>query len=360
MYILDGIVEKENRFVKVVKEITTGEFKTYIYGDGQVGNRIKHQLEYYGIKYDGIVVNQKYWDSNKDSICLERLLDETREKINLIIAFRGFDPKSLETYRNNINVIVDMDWWAGMDIIEGQGDLTYKWVKDNAESLQGVWEDLQDELSRKTLLAYLNQKISADYKYLEEVRQSFQYFDENINKMSDHEVFVDCGAYDGDSAVDFIQALHRRGYDVYDEIISFEPDPENYEKLKARELRNHTCIQKGVGSERKTISLSQGGTNSRCSEDGELCVEVDSIDHSINGRRVTMIKMDIEGAELEALYGAKDTITKFRPLLSICMYHKRDDLLTIPQYIKSIVPEYRLFLRAYERTTTELVLYAVV
>ena len=152
MYILDGIVEKENRFVKVVKEITTGEFKTYIYGDGQVGNRIKHQLEYYGIKYDGIVVNQKYWDSNKDSICLERLLDETREKINLIIAFRGFEPKSLETYRNNINVIVDMDWWAGMDIIEGQGDLTYKWVKDNAESLQGVWEDLQDELSRLSLI----------------------------------------------------------------------------------------------------------------------------------------------------------------------------------------------------------------
>ena len=73
-----------------------------------------------------------------------------------------------------------------------------------------------------------------------------------------------------------------------------------------------------------------------------------------------MIKMDIEGAELDALRGAEGTISKYKPLLAICVYHKRDDLLTIPEYIKSIVPEYRLFLRAYERTTTELVLYAVV
>ena len=72
-----------------------------------------------------------------------------------------------------------------------------------------------------------------------------------------------------------------------------------------------------------------------------------------------MIKMDIEGAELDALYGAKNTIRKYKPLLAICVYHKREDMLTIPQYIKSIVPEYRFFLRAYEKTATELVLYAV-
>ena len=73
-----------------------------------------------------------------------------------------------------------------------------------------------------------------------------------------------------------------------------------------------------------------------------------------------MIKMDIEGAELDVLYGAKETIRRYKPLLAVCVYHKRDDLLTIPQYIKSIVPEYKLFLRAYERMATEVVLYAVV
>lgn len=103
----------------------------------------------------------------------------------------------------------------------------------------------------------------------------------------------------------------------------------------------------------------RGDTSSRYEENGEISVEVDSIDYVMEGRRVTMIKMDIEGAELEVLHGAKKTFPKYKTLLAICVYHKREDLFTIPQYIKSLIPEYRLFLRAYEKMATELVLYAV-
>ena len=198
-------------------------------------------------------MNREYWDKSSDSICLESLLEKTEEKINLIIAFKGYRPESLAVYKDKINAVVDLDLWAGIDIAGDERELTYEWVEENAEDFQILFDMLQDDLSHRTLLAYLNQKISADYKYLESVRQPFQYFDEGINKMSGHEVFVDCGAYDGDSAVDFIHALKRRGYEVYDEIVSFEPDPDNYKKLKARNLKNHTCIQKGVGNESKTL-----------------------------------------------------------------------------------------------------------
>lgn len=360
MNIKDKIVEKENRFINRVMELRTGGgYKTYVYGDGLGGKRVRRQLDLHEVQYDGTVVNQRYWNGSADSICLEKLLEETEEQINLIIAFRGYRPESLDVYKDRINEVIDMDCWAGMEISEEQEELTYEWLTTKAETFQNVLDLLEDELSQETFLAYLNQKISLDYKYLHNVRQPYQYFDEEINKMSEHEVFVDCGAYNGDSAVDFIHALHRRGYEQYDEIISFEPDPVNFERLMARGLKNHTCIQKGVGSQRKTLFLSQGGTSSKCAEGGEIGVEIDSIDHVMNGRRVTMIKMDIEGAELDALYGAKSTIRKYKPLLAICVYHKREDMLTIPQYIKSIVPEYRFFLRAYEKTATELVLYAV-
>ena len=69
--------------------------------------------------------------------------------------------------------------------------------------------------------------------------------------------------------------------------------------------------------------------------------------------------MDIEGAELSALHGAEKTIKRDKPVLAICVYHKREDLIAIPQYIKELVPEYKLYLRAHFPYASELVLYAI-
>lgn len=362
MDILDGILEKENRFIKKVLRLKNEGDKIYIWGNGTMGKQVRRTLALHGIKYDGTVVNRKYYTEGAGVFCFEEMMEKTDRPVSLIVAFRDWKPESMESrkcYKEKIHMAISMDGWAGPDIAGDGSELTYEWLEKKGESFQVLFNTLQDELSHRTLLAYLNQKISADYKYLDPVKQPFQYFDPEINKMSEHEVFVDCGAYDGDTALNFIQALQKRGYKSYDEIISFEPDPDNFRKLKARNLENHTCIPRGVSDSQKTLRFSQDDISSRCAESGEIIVEVDSIDHVMDGRRVTMLKMDIEGAELDALHGAKETIQKYKPLLAVCVYHRREDLLTIPQYIKSLVPEYRLFLRAYDRTATELVLYAV-
>ena len=75
--------------------------------------------------------------------------------------------------------------------------------------------------------------------------------------------------------------------------------------------------------------------------------------------KVSFIKMDIEGAELPALNGAEKIIQRHKPKLAVCVYHKREDLITIPQYIKSIVPEYKFYLRVHFPYASELVLYGV-
>ncbi len=69
--------------------------------------------------------------------------------------------------------------------------------------------------------------------------------------------------------------------------------------------------------------------------------------------------MDIEGAELNALYGMEQTIKRCKPKLAICIYHKFEDLWELPLYIRKLVPEYKLYIRNYTTYLDEIVLYAV-
>ena len=79
-----------------------------------------------------------------------------------------------------------------------------------------------------------------------------------------------------------------------------------------------------------------------------------SLDSVVEKReQVTFIKLDVEGAELEALQGAKRIITENRPKLAVCLYHKKEDYWRIPYYVKSLVPEYRLYIRHYSNYSAE-------
>lgn len=76
-------------------------------------------------------------------------------------------------------------------------------------------------------------------------------------------------------------------------------------------------------------------------------------------RKVSFVKMDIEGSELNALRGMAETISRYRPALAICIYHKFEDLWEIPLFIHQLVPQYQLYIRNYTTYLDEIVLYAV-
>ena len=79
---------------------------------------------------------------------------------------------------------------------------------------------------------------------------------------------------------------------------------------------------------------------SRC----KMAVSVTRLDDVPVCSEATWIKMDIEGAEMQALAGAKDTILRNHPRLTICIYHSDEDMLRIPEYIHNLVPEYKLYI----------------
>lgn len=110
------------------------------------------------------------------------------------------------------------------------------------------------------------------------------------------------------------------------------------------------------------VYLSQGEGNSTISKDekGRIEGKVVALDHILDGEKVTFIKMDIEGAEQSALRGAEQIIRAQRPALAICLYHKVEDMLEIPVWIKKLVPEYKIYIRHYSNEVYDTVCYAVI
>lgn len=193
--------------------------------------------------------------------------------------------------------------------------------------------------------------------YIKELEQQ-QYFDLEELTHDDDEVFVDVGCFDGMTVKTFLKWCEYR----YKEIVSFEPDQTCYEKCKAilANVSQYTLINKGLWNEEDTLSfLATGDSNSKVLNNGGSKINVCRLDEVINDRKVTFIKMDIEGAEKKALMGAERIIRNQKPKLAISIYHKKEDIWELPQIIMSMNPQYKLYLRHYSFRDAETVLYAV-
>lgn len=184
-----------------------------------------------------------------------------------------------------------------------------------------------------------------------------QYFDLPYLPHSPHEIFIDAGGYDGDTSLNFIKWANGN----YDKIYIFEPDKGNIRKCveNLSKVKDFEIIQKGVWCKSGVLSFSSDGSAlSSVNINGIDQIEVESFDNSIK-EPVTFVKMDIEGSELEALKGCKNIIKTYKPKLAISIYHKPEDIWSIPQYIISLHPEYKFYLRHYSIFNFDTVLYAV-
>lgn len=148
-------------------------------------------------------------------------------------------------------------------------------------------------------------------------------------------------------------------------IYAFEADPANFEQCRKYYAENNMVdkvefIGKGLWDKKSVMRIGSGqsASDSSVGLTGNFTVEVTTLDGEVGDDKVTFIKMDIEGAELKALKGAKETIAKNKPRLAICIYHKPEDIYEIPEYILSVVPEYRFWIRHYTSNAWETVLYA--
>lgn len=154
----------------------------------------------------------------------------------------------------------------------------------------------------------------------------------------------------------------------YSKIFAFEPDPVSAsicrKNLSVRSIRDFHLIEAGLSDHEGEAAFRTGLYN--CShivegggaEENIVTLPLTTIDRAVGEERIGFVKMDIEGAEYGALHGARSVIVRDRPLLAISVYHRTGDMLAIMDYLHTLAPEYRFWLRHYSVGIADTVLYA--
>ena len=248
----------------------------------------------------------------------------------------------------------------------------YKDLSNNGllqSHLQSLKNLLTDDISVNNLDSLVNFFVSGDLNYLEKIHiDRKEYFSTDYIPLGKDEVYWDCGAFDGDSIRDFMESVSNE----YMEIVGFEPDPKNFNKLasfvKDNNLNQVFCYPYALSKENDELMFSStGGVDAKISQDSSdlrsIKVKVISLDSFYKEckscrRSPTIIKLDVEGFEKDTIKGAEGIIKKYHPTLIVCIHHLPLDLFDIPVFIKTIVPEYKFKLRQHKEGFIEYVLYA--
>ena len=242
-------------------------------------------------------------------------------------------------------------------------DLPHK-VIEAAPAVLQAWSLLADDASRVEYLANVRWRLDPEFKDLPPPAAHEIYFPPDVFALEQDEFFVDCGGFDGDTLSSFLKRTPAGTCDA----VVFEPDPANFSKLEAfaRALPPDVTSRielrcAAIGAHPSVLRLESGNsTASSLSSSGEIEVPCLTIDEVLGDRAATFIKMDIEGAEPEAIEGAAKQIRRNRPLLALSAYHSQDHLWRLPLLVHSLDPDYRYFLRHYAAEPVDaLVAYAV-
>lgn len=237
-------------------------------------------------------------------------------------------------------------------------------LKQHSFDFLWLYNRLEDYASKRTLNAILANWAVFDTRSPKEIKSIYkEYFEPDIFVDNQNDVFVDVGAYIGDSIQNYITTYGNH----YKKIYAYEISPDSCSQLRSNTSQFHDVIirQAGAGRKRDTMSIVFNGDSSANKlksqnddkETSELLAEIVPLDEDIT-EPITFIKMDIEGGEADALCGCERIIREQHPKLAICVYHGYNDLWKIPRMIENMNPDYRFYLRHYGENVlpTEFVL----
>lgn len=343
----------------------------FVYGGGRTGRVIVDLFKKNGVRICNIIDDdeglQNLEIEGLKVISFETFYQLYKREDVCIVLTSIYGKAIMKKIRScsKVKVYELFDWY---NELIGYGDKLCQMIyKEDLGELKNKWNLLinkcKDEESIDVLAGIWKYLETKDLAFIEKIcTEETQYFiPEVINAINEPLYIVDGGAYRGE----LVQSIKKKNLDIK-KWYCFEPDEENFllleEQKKKRKLKNiQVCVKKGLWSEKKKVYFEGGNATNSCivQHETDSFIEVISLDEFIKNKKCNFIKMDIEGAEYEALKGGINSIKRERPILAISIYHSLEDFWKIPIYLMSNLENYDFYIRHHALICCETVLYAI-
>lgn len=369
---------RNNEIIAYFERLKSPTRDVYIFGVGEYADKLNRYLQTKGIFVKGFVVNDHFASKLRGSVLpLSKIakLDNISIIYGLESGYSKWFYKKVDQIKNemignnNSDFFVPSDYW----LVE-QGDLYLNhelidsaFLREHFGEFEETYKMLDDERSKNVMTEYLYASVCHDASQLAQLGLGWDYdydLDLLFNNKPDG-IVVECGAFDGKTITEVSNFTDNKY-----EMIALECDSVNYQKCceKVGHYPNITVLKLGAWDKKAKLAMVQLNSGSYLrevddSDESTNAVKVTDIDSLANSKKIAAIIMDIEGSELKALMGAQKAMKKGANL-AVRVYHKREDLITIPQYIRKINKNYKIFLRFERganlcRTGIETTLYAI-
>ena len=345
---LDFVTEKES-----VWELLRRTTKPIaLYGMGNGADKILDWCEAQGVQVQGVFASDEFVRGQQFRGFTVEHYDALKarlgEELLVVIAFASERPEVLSRFRQ---LAEEQEVVAPhLPLFSEEETVSEEWLTKHESELKEVYERLADDESRIVFANTLNYKLSGKISYLFQCETQRREDLRQLIRPDAQDSYLDLGAYNGDT----IQELGELTDWRWREVIAVEPDRRNCRKLRAlaEQLAQRGLAvevhEKGIWNTVCELSFSDsGGRQSTVMGAQKRAVPVTTIDEVTAGRTISYIKMDVEGAEAQAIDGGTATIKKDKPKLFVAAYHYDVDLFRLPLLLWDLVPEYKIYLRKH-------------
>lgn len=323
-----------------------------MYGMGDGAEKILSVMEEKGIRPAEFMASDEFVRGHSFHGYRVKKLSEIEEQYDdflLVICFGSELPEVME----RVTALSEKYETVVPDVpVVGGGLFDGAFLTAHESELKEVRSLFADERSLEVFGALLRYRYTGDLSVLR-AAESEKSEALSLLRIGTNEIYMDLGAYDGDTVEEFLAFTKKR----FEKIYAVEPNRRNYAKMRRRlySLGSgvFTHLNAAVTEEDGPVTFARRSGRGSALADGnpalrkERTETVDgrSVDSILKGSRATLIKYDVEGSEEAALRGSAETIRKYKPRLIVSLYHRTEDYITLPLLIHELNPAYKLYLR---------------
>ena len=317
----------------------------FIYGMGDGCIKLVNQFQKYGIKEEGIFASDEFVRGHSFLGHKVKTLSQVEEENKDFVIALAFGA-GYESLINKVDRISQKHKILVPDTaVIGGEPFTKDYLQSRFDDIKKVYELFEDDFSKAVYENIIAYKITGDIDFLRKITTMPEEAYREILKPDRLWTAVDLGAYNGDTVRELLEFTNGKCKKIF----AVEPNGRNFRKLSeyAGNIENIIPVNAAGWSFSGEIKFSKGGGRMAKADENGTVTKCVSVDDLLDGKNCDYIKFDVEGAEMEAIAGARKTISQYKPKLCIALYHRLEDMIDIPLQIKKLNPEYKFYVRHY-------------